>query len=1009
MGRITLKKRRSAAQEAHWEDACQINHTKENISPSISSPTPSATPNSHAQSLLVRANHYEKEFRNERKKTGRLRKNIDTLVKKGEGLTMRILNHEEQAQDDKITTAELLERERIHAAHTLQEHITSTSQSLEMQRKAVLGLQREKTCVKIELEVEQRKNDDLTIVGEKKDKLLGKYRRENQALKAKCFQAPMIRKRAMEKVEKALARKDKLCAKGTYGPEARALARILVRSGCSQAKVGAMIREAGKIFGIQYVAEMSRRTVSRAILEGLVAAKMQLGYEMSATRSFTQSADSTSHRKINFESHHFALKVPHYHQSTGNTDTAPPTMMSKPKIRFAGLASTVDHSSETSKAIWLHTYKELIGTFMQSSLARRTGKQLNLGMFAQKLCGMNGDHAANEKKTAAYMGEWKKETITQDLGEEALHEKNFSEVLGVLQEWNHKKINDAGGVEAWNNLPAEERAILDLATVNSMVTSLGKEAFDSLPAVEKRALAVFLWSGCCMHKDQNSFKGGNMAMMAAWKELGLTPPIILANKYNAAAIRKVVTLEKGDAPITDAEIAALETSTFGGAKLAALAGAIFNNKDDKKGQGDIYLSHMRSKHGHNFSGFPQTSATRFGSHGEAAGELIVHLLDHLDILEIIRYKKGTSSFTNLELNIYKGLKDTSTLMELVVMALYQQSVTHPYMRMVRGPGVEELNALELGPLHTDIRDHCQKIIDDPELLLVSDSDEFYVDASFDGKPWERPEVVKACHDLVPKLQDVKTMLIKFFEGALTTWIRFSSEYAPGGLIDEATEEERDAAWMPATNDVNEGALGSYRVYMRRKPRTTLHQYNALVMFGHNETRRFMDRLFHSEDHKYVMKAARMLDASGLEKKRKLEQKEFDVKFTAMKREKAAEKERRAKEVLDHLTSVPLIDTVDEVRKQGMTIKKLDEQLDVLRKIWKDTKIPLKSHIPWKEDKQKALEEAFERHQILLMEIEDDMCLVLETEKDEETDIPIVEDFCGGEDEEDEDEDIDRSE
>lgn len=137
-------------------------------------------------------------------------------------------------------------------------------------------------------------------------------------------------------------------------------------------------------------------------------------------------------------------------------DTAPPTMMSKPKTRFAGLAPTADHSSKISKAVWLYTYKELIGTFTQSSLARRTGKQLNLGMFVQKLCGMNGDRAANEKKTAAYMGEWKKETITQDLREEALHEKNFSEVLGLLQEWNHKKINDTRGMEAWNNLPVEE-------------------------------------------------------------------------------------------------------------------------------------------------------------------------------------------------------------------------------------------------------------------------------------------------------------------------------------------------------------------------------------------------------------------------------------------------------------------------------------------------------------------------------------------------------------------------
>lgn len=61
----------------------------------------------------------------------------------------------------------------------------------------------------------------------------------------------------MEKVKKALTRKDRLHVKETYGPDAWALARMLVQSGCSQAKVGAMIREAGKIFGIQYVVEMS--------------------------------------------------------------------------------------------------------------------------------------------------------------------------------------------------------------------------------------------------------------------------------------------------------------------------------------------------------------------------------------------------------------------------------------------------------------------------------------------------------------------------------------------------------------------------------------------------------------------------------------------------------------------------------------------------------------------------------------------------------------------------------
>jgi len=44
---------------------------------------------------------------------------------------------------------------------------------------------------------------------------------------------------------------------------------------------------------------------------------------------------------------------------------------------------------------------------------------------------------------------------------------------------------------------------------------------------------------------------------------------------------------------------------------------------------------------------------------------------------------------------------------------------------------------------------------------------------------------------------------------VVTWKKFTSEFAPGGLIDKATADERKLVWMPSTNDVNEGALGSF--------------------------------------------------------------------------------------------------------------------------------------------------------------------------------------------------------
>jgi hypothetical protein len=69
------------------------------------------------------------------------------------------------------------------------------------------------------------------------------------------------------------------------------------------------------------------------------------------------------------------------------------------------------------------------------------------------------------------------------------------------------------------------------------------------------------------------------------------------------------------------------------------------------------------------------------------------------------------------------------------------------------------------------------------------------------------------HGLAPELPHLSSVLVAFFQGAAETWKCFISEFAPGGLIDEATADEKDFAWMPPTNDVNEGALGAFCVLM----------------------------------------------------------------------------------------------------------------------------------------------------------------------------------------------------
>lgn len=133
--------------------------------------------------------------------------------------------------------------------------------------------------------------------------------------------------------------------------------------------------------------------------------------------------------------------------------------------------------------------------------------------------------------------------------------------------------------------------------------------------------------------------------------------------------------------------------------------------------------------------------------------------------------------------------------------------------------------------------------------------------------WNRPGAVAEVLEMAPTLPYLEGALLAFFKGALEGWKRFTSEFAKGGLIDTSTAAEHDLAWMPPTNDANEGILGSYHVFMRNKPVATLHQFNAQAMFHHNETALFMDEEFTPEDHAYIRKAAHEADGSGLERKR----------------------------------------------------------------------------------------------------------------------------------------------
>ncbi|KAJ7799281.1 hypothetical protein B0H14DRAFT_3491785 [Mycena olivaceomarginata] len=60
----------------------------------------------------------------------------------------------------------------------------------------------------------------------------------------------------------------------------------------------------------------------------------------------------------------------------------------------------------------------------------------------------------------------------------------------------------------------------------------------------------------------------------------------------------------------------------------------------------------------------------------------------------------------MEENALMGLQDEVTICELVVMTAYKNAVPDPYFKIVGQAGV---NDIDLGPLHTQIIDHIEKL------------------------------------------------------------------------------------------------------------------------------------------------------------------------------------------------------------------------------------------------------------------------------------------------------------
>ncbi|KAJ7732317.1 hypothetical protein B0H16DRAFT_1328808 [Mycena metata] len=670
--------------------------------------------------------------------------------------------------------------------------------------------------------------------------------------------------------------------------------------------VGVLKRIAGKL-GIGVTGNASDRTVRRIVKEGGVASQMQFVEAVGNSKGVTPSSDGTTHQNINLEGHRATVIGPDNEKQTF----------------FLGIGMAINHTSETQLEGW----EELIEAAYQIyKTSPRCQTADNARDFWLKVTGWHSDHAEDQKKLFRLIAAMKTRLERERRGERTIAQMAPAQWAEILFKVSQEAVSVAGGITAWEQLDDAERLYRHDEAFTEFVRELGQEEFDKLTPEEKQSADLFIWGGCCMHKNMNVFKGAVLAMQQWWGDNGHPGPLKMFNRDNAAA----ATLGAG----TDAATRAEDRTVGGAIKVSGLAGAIFRHKDRKRGQQDTLRYFWDYETGVNIC-FPDTSNTRFQSHAAACEIIVVHMELLLQFLVYVRENKNSRSLNHMELNVERGLSCWYTRHEFVVIALLNQNVDVPYMLEIRGPLRAEDNLLRLGPFHKKVRAHLEKIAANPK--LITGSDMTCETASLDGKMWQKPEVVYSALSRIRewKLEHVDDLVVMYCEGGLVTWGRFDTEWHDDAPIARLSQEDIERAWLEATNDGNESELGILRSAAKSAPNMSLAYHNAMRMYKANKTSAFMLTL--SPDDRQVIRAqVRMQDSSGANRQKKHAQVVHMKAVVDRNTQRDKDRKDRADKVKEILAEVTAIASVQELElafeigrgSAGyLTVAALDLQLD----------------------------------------------------------------------------------
>ncbi|KAJ7652776.1 hypothetical protein DFH06DRAFT_1093802 [Mycena polygramma] len=757
------------------------------------------------------------------------------------------------------------------------------------------------------------------------DKRLDSHLLKNKEIYKSLRATEMREKRAkvsLKKVRKELRTKSKWSGtnRRAYTQQYRTLALAFTRAGCAQARLGPLLARVGKVFGVQIKRSMSRRTVGRVITEAGIKVRMQLGYELARTKAICLSSDGTSHRNIKYEARHLTYAAPTY-----NSDpNAPQTAF---RTRVVEVNHALDHTAQSQYEGWDIVNQKIVDAYTNSPLGSRDllqGNSWELDDLWRKMVAYNSDHASDVRCAAGKCITRKRSVAESDLGREEIEAMTEEALEEVLWEVVQEMVDDPAGLD--------ESALSDdvrTEALQGLAAHLGSVTFDDLPESQQLLLTRTIIAGCCEHKDHNCSYAGVVAMNAAWEELGLTPPVLLANKDNAA------TIALGESADSEAVERALKASQRGGYKLVQICGGLFRHKDDKKGHQDLHR-HFFSKLKFEITGerttvkFPDVSNTRFGTCFSGASEIVTFHCGYRRFMLIIHDSKKIPGFNHTEQNAWNGIEDDGTMTDCCVMTLYKNAFSDGYVAASRAAGV---NHLDLGPLHEKMIAHIEKVIANPDLVL--DPTTPCEEATVDGLPFRDQFTVDSVHFMASRLPHLEAILVAFLKGTLPAWRRFSSEFAADGLINSLTPAEKLLIMIPPTNDANESLLGGWRVHSRTRSASTVAHFSAQEAYHRNDTEAFAEAMLQTEeDSLYIMRLARLEDASG-------EMRKFRDDLLAFKQRAAedarAKQQAKADDAAARLAELKAVTVIEDPEKLGKLKKDaLRVQLDVRRELLKES-------------------------------------------------------------------------